>query len=157
MALSGDKDAAITYYRKALELSFSNAAALRALKVFGVADPTRLSSPLYREIIDRGAEAGLEMYKGLEKEGRAPAERVLNAVAYNCFRNGRKSEAIRLFAFNTLAFPSSSNAWESFGEAQFDAGNKELAIRMYRKSLELNPQNKNALDKLRDLGKNKDE
>jgi Flp pilus assembly protein TadD len=97
------------------------------------------------------------MDKGMEKEKRSPAEGVVHTVAYNCFRPGRKSEALRLFEFNTLAFPSSSTVWHSFVAAQFDAGNKELAIRMYRKSLELKPRNKNALDRLRDLEKNKEE
>ena len=156
LAIAGDKDSSIANYQKAIELNLNNVAALRALKTFGISDPTRLTSPLYREILDRGAEAGPKIFADLEKSGQAPGETVINAVAYNLFRNGRKSEALRLFEFNTLTFPQSWNAWDSYGEALQDTGKTELAIRSYRKSVELNPQNKTAIDKLRELEKTKD-
>ena len=156
LAIAGEKDSSIAYYRKAIELNLNNIAALRALKIFGVSDLTRLTSPLYREILDRGVEAGQKFFADMEKGGQAPKETVINAVAYNLFYNGRKSEAIRLFEFNTLIFPKSWNAWDSYGEALQDSGNIELAIRSFRKSVELNPENKNAIDKIRELEKIKD-
>jgi len=128
LAIAGDKDSSIAYYRKAIELDLNNIAALRALKIFGVSDPTLLTSPLYRAILDRGVEAGHKIFANLEKAGQAPKETVINTVAYNLLNNGRKSEALRLIEFNPLAFPNSWNAWDSYGEALRDSGNIELAI-----------------------------
>jgi cytochrome c-type biogenesis protein CcmH/NrfG len=48
-------------------------------------------------------------------------------------------------------FPSSSNAYDSLGEAYTKAGQKQLAIDSYKKSLELNPANDNAKEKLKML------
>jgi len=52
--------------------------------------------------------------------------------------------ALELFEFNTRIFPESWNAWDSLGEAHFNLGHKEEAIRAYQKSLELNPDNEAA-------------
>lgn len=48
-----------------------------------------------------------------------------------------------------MVFPASFNVYDSLAEAYMKKGNKELAIESYRKSLELNPDNVNALEKLR--------
>jgi len=59
-------------------------------------------------------------------------------------------EALRIFELNAAAYPKSSNAWDSLGEAYMTAG-KELAIQYYRKSLELDPENSNASGMLKKL------
>ena len=52
-------------------------------------------------------------------------------------------------------FPQSSNVYDSLGEAYMLNGGKELAIKNYEKSLELDPKNTNAVDMLKKLrGKN---
>ena len=45
-------------------------------------------------------------------------------------------------------FPESSNPYDSLGEAYMAAGNTELAIVNYAKSLELGPDNTNAVRQL---------
>ena len=40
--------------------------------------------------------------------------------------------------------PKSGNAYDSLGEAYMTAGKNELALKNYRKSLELDPTNSNA-------------
>ena len=65
----------------------------------------------------------------------------------------RVNEAIEVFDFMVEEFPLSSNAWDSRGEAYMKAGNKELAIENYKKSLELNPDNENAKKMLEQLQK----
>jgi CubicO group peptidase (beta-lactamase class C family) len=63
----------------------------------------------------------------------------------------RIPEAVAALRLNTELFPGSWNAFDSYGEALVKAGKKQEAIRMYRKSLELNPRNeggKKALEKL---------
>ena len=52
---------------------------------------------------------------------------------------------------NTEDFPNSSNAYDSLGEAYMDNGNKELAIKNYKRSLELNPNNVDAIEMIKRL------
>ena len=53
---------------------------------------------------------------------------------------------------NVKLFPASWNAYDSLGEAYAAAGQKDLAIQNYEKSVQLNPKNDNgkaALAKLK--------
>ena len=60
-------------------------------------------------------------------------------------------EAIVIFRVNTALYPSSFNTYDSLGEAYMKKGETERAIANYRRSLELNPDNQNAVDRLRAL------
>jgi len=71
-------------------------------------------------------------------------EQELNALGYQLLRMTKVSEAIEIFKLNVEAYPQSANTYDSLGEAYLAAGNKELAITNYKKSLELNPQNTSA-------------
>ena len=62
------------------------------------------------------------------------------------------AEAIRIFELNTEDYPQAFNPWDSLGEAHKAAGHKEEAVRAYRKSVELNPANTNAVKMLEELG-----
>jgi Flp pilus assembly protein TadD len=55
------------------------------------------------------------------------------------------------FKLNVEFNPKSWNAYDSLAEAYMQAGEKELAIANYKKSLELNPGNTNATDALKKL------
>jgi Tfp pilus assembly protein PilF len=48
-------------------------------------------------------------------------------------------------------YPNSSKAYDSLAEAYMDDGEKELAIKNYQISLQLNPGNNNAVEKLKQL------
>jgi tetratricopeptide (TPR) repeat protein len=60
-------------------------------------------------------------------------------------------EAIDLFKLNVQIYPESGNAFDSLGEAYMKSGQKQLAIESYRKSLEKDPTNANAEEKLKEL------
>ncbi|MGB0177431.1 MAG: tetratricopeptide repeat protein, partial [Owenweeksia sp.] len=45
---------------------------------------------------------------------------------------------------NVELHPEAYNPWDSYGEILLKMGRREEAIEAYEKSLELNPQNKNA-------------
>lgn len=77
----------------------------------------------------------------------------LNALGYRLLGNNRLKVAIETFKFVVSEYPESSNAYDSLGEAYMMAGEKELAIKNYEKSLELNPKNDNAKKMLEDLRK----
>jgi len=74
-----------------------------------------------------------------------------NAIANGLISYNLIKEAIEIFRITVELFPESWNAYESLGEAYMKAGNKELAIENYEKSLELNPQNTNAVEQLKKL------
>ena len=48
-------------------------------------------------------------------------------------------------------YPNASNPYDSLGEAYMTAGKKELALKNYEKSVELNPNNKNGVEMLKKL------
>jgi tetratricopeptide (TPR) repeat protein len=76
----------------------------------------------------------------------------LNDTGYELLTSGKIKEAIEVLSLNVKLFPDSWNAYDSLGEAYATAGQKDLAIQNYEKSVQLNPKNENgkaALQKLR--------
>lgn len=59
--------------------------------------------------------------------------------------------ALETFKLNTLLFPDSYNAYDSYAEALKENGKKQEAILMYQKSVQLNPQNKEGKAALQQL------
>ncbi len=66
-------------------------------------------------------------------------EAELNQYGYQLVNEKRMDEAIKMFALNTERHPESANAWDSLGEAYAMKGDKENAIKNFKKSLSLNP------------------
>ena len=93
-----------------------------------------------------------ELVQNVGPAGEA-VEKALNRYGYMFMRShGGIDEALELFKLNVRLFPESSRAWDSLGEGFMSAGNNDLAISHYEKSLALNPANENArriLEKLR--------
>lgn len=82
-----------------------------------------------------------------------PEEIQLNAFGYELLGRNRFDDALAVFAFAAEQFPNSWNAFDSLAEAQAALGRKEEAIKSYRKSLELNPENHNATEQIQRLEK----
>ena len=61
-------------------------------------------------------------------------------------------EAIDILKLNAKNYPASGSVYDSLGEAYMQSGQKQLAIDSYKKSLEKDPSNDNARQKLKDLG-----
>ena len=78
-------------------------------------------------------------------------EGVVIPWAYDLMGENHLSEATDLFKLDVQLFPGSWNAYDSLGEAYMKAAQKPLAIDNYKKSLELNPANDNAKEKLKVL------
>jgi len=105
-----------------------------------------------------GTDAVLQKYDALKRSGDAehrPPEFLLNALGYESLRNGKTDDAIRLFQKNVAEFPESSNVYDSLGEAYAAAGQKDLAIENYEKSLKLDAKNQNAVKRLNKLKEEK--
>ncbi|OFX86013.1 MAG: hypothetical protein A2W99_16595 [Bacteroidetes bacterium GWF2_33_16] len=75
----------------------------------------------------------------------------MNLLGYKYLQEEKIKEAVKLFELNTIAFPTSWNVFDSYGEALLKDGQKELAIKNYKKSLELNPSNTNAIEVLNNI------
>ncbi len=77
------------------------------------------------------------------------SESELNSLGYKLLSDGDKGSAIRIFELNTAQYPSSSNAFDSLGEAYQTAGKKDLAIKAYKRAVELDRNNLHARNMLR--------
>jgi tetratricopeptide (TPR) repeat protein len=102
----------------------------------------------------RGTAAALQRYTEIKKAKASDnevAEASLNRLGYTLLYSGHEQDAITVFQRNTQEYPQSSNVWDSLGEAYMKVGQKDLAIRNYEKSLQLNPKNENAVDMLKKL------
>jgi len=75
----------------------------------------------------------------------------LNSWGYALLQQGQKEKAIEVFKLNVVLYSDNSNAYESLAEGYEAAGNKELAIKNYERSLQLSPGNKDAGDHLKKL------
>jgi predicted alpha/beta superfamily hydrolase len=109
------------------------------------------------EIRRNGTAAGLARFQELRSQGAAPPyyfeEHEFNELGYRLLGRGRTADAIAIFKLNVGLFPDSANVYDSLAEAYMKDGRKDLAIRNYEKSLELNPENRNARDMLEKLRK----
>jgi hypothetical protein len=66
---------------------------------------------------------------------------VMNATGYRLRGANRMVDALEVFRINTEIYPDSWYTWDSLGEAQLAAGEREAGLASYRHSLALNPGN----------------
>ena len=109
---------------------------------------------LLKNILAKGAVESLREYRDWRK-GRGGAETIsenlMNRLGYDLMATRRVKDAIEVFKQNVEDFPQSSNVYDSLGEAYMRDGNKELAIKNYQRSIELDPANTNAIETLKKL------
>ncbi len=110
--------------------------------------PSRQVRKTLRQTIDeQGVEAAIARYQEL-KESEPPEafdEYTLNALGYELLRSDRIDDAIAIFRLNIEEYPDAWNPYDSLGEAYMVAGELELAIEYYERSIELNPENTNGI------------
>ena len=75
-----------------------------------------------------------------------------NSWGFELLTDHHVPEAIDVLRLNAKNYPDSGDAYDSLGEAYMQSGQKELAIDNYKKSLEKDPSNDNAREKLKELG-----
>lgn len=104
-------------------------------------------------IEDKGIDAGILQYKSIkDSESYSLSEREMNAIGYQLIGSYKLEEANKVFQLITEEFPTSSNAYDSYAESLVKLGKNDLAIKNYRKSVVLNPNNQNGIDSLKKLG-----
>ena len=133
--------------RASLDAMLAKVQALASRKSIGdvVAETTK----------EKGVEVAIRQYRELKSTQRDsydfedkyglidPADRLLRAKKFK--------EAIQILELNTEMFPRWWWTYNSLGEAYIAVGEKELAIKNYKKSLQLDPANQHAALKLKQL------
>ena len=110
------------------------------------------SQVVIRKALAGGADSVGAAYTALKTlYGALVGEQLLNGIGYDLLGSRLVDEAIVVFRLAVREFPSSSNVYDSLGEAYMTKGDKAQAIANYERSLQLNPQNDNARQKLIEL------
>ena len=90
--------------------------------------------------------ANIDWWTGLNPE---ILENNINNDGYTLLGRRELKSAFEVFKLNTLIFPKSANAWDSFAEWYYNEKKFEFAVKYYKKSLELNPNNENAINMIK--------
>jgi acetyl esterase/lipase len=109
---------------------------------------------LLRTVNEQGVAAAIKRYHELKKTEADRydfSEPELNSLGYVLLNRGQTKDAVEILKLNVELFPQAFNTYDSLAEAYAASGERDLAIKNYRKSLELNPQNTNAVEKLKEL------
>jgi dienelactone hydrolase/predicted negative regulator of RcsB-dependent stress response len=106
------------------------------------------------ELGQKGFDHAEELYAAMQKE---KSDFKLDEGAVTTWGNdlvaeNHLPEAIDVLKLNAKNNPNSANAYDSLGKAYLKAGQKQLAIDSFKKSLENDPDNENAKKELKELG-----
>ena len=103
------------------------------------------SQEIIEIILSKGLEGAMLKYK-IRPSKTDVLEYLLIRKGYEQLAQNKYDEAIGIFTMNCIANPNSYNAFDSLGEAYMNKGDKVLAIKNYKKSLQLDSTNENAKD-----------
>jgi hypothetical protein len=130
----------------------NNDPALRAILSY---TPKKELTEQLTEALDRGdvalAAKRFRDYVADPANAYVNVESAVNSFGYKLMGSNRLDQAIEIFKLNTEAYPQSANVWDSLGEAYMNKGDKELAIKNYEKSLQLDSSNANAVQIVKKL------
>ncbi|MCF6360638.1 MAG: beta-lactamase family protein [Cyclobacteriaceae bacterium] len=100
-----------------------------------------------------GIGAGLEYYTEIKGSSDYYMDvDEMNIAGYELLQSDKTEEALFIFKLNVGAFPDSFIPYDSYGEQLLVLGDTTNAIINYKKSVELNPRNKGAVNVLKGLG-----
>jgi tetratricopeptide (TPR) repeat protein len=109
------------------------------------------------EVGRQGFDHAAQVYAAMHKDNPEFKldEGAIDSWASRLISEDHLPEATELLKLNVQLNPNSGNAYDSLGEAYRKSGQKDLAIESYKKSLDKNPDNTNARDKLKQLQEGK--
>lgn len=114
-----------------------------------------LAKFMFKTIQKEGIEKGILFYKKhMDSENYYISEQELIVAGYKLLHNGNAKHAAEVFKLSIEVFPDKDNPYDSYAEALMTLGKNEEAIKNYKKSLQLNPNNNNAKKMLIKLEKN---
>jgi tetratricopeptide (TPR) repeat protein len=118
-------------------------------------EPASIGHYLYDIILFQDIDKAIEAYKRISKSSSKNSfefnEDELNSLGYQMIKENKLENAINLFKLNIEEYPNSANVYDSMGDAYRINGQINLAINNYEKSLEINPDNSNAIEMLKQL------
>ncbi|PWN63589.1 hypothetical protein C1631_021665 [Chryseobacterium phosphatilyticum] len=108
-----------------------------------------------RILLEKGAASARNELYTLKKNitDYSLSEQQFNKLGYDFLRSGKLPQALETFRINTELFPQSFNTFDSYGEALLKNKQKEKALIMYQKSVELNPDSENGKKIIQELMK----
>ncbi len=117
--------------------------------------PLKPLAMFMKEAIEKeGIEKGILFYKEhKDLDGYYVSEQELIVAGYKYLHNGNAEFAAEIFKLSIEVFPNKDNPYDSYAEALMTLGKNKEAIKNYKKSLELNPNNNNAKEMLKKLKK----
>ncbi len=80
-------------------------------------------------------------------------EGFINLLGYTYLEDDLIDKTLEVFKYNVTLYSEAWNTYDSLGEAYALAGNKDLAIENYKKSIDLNPENERGKELLAKLEK----
>ena len=107
-----------------------------------------IAETLYKIAIEKTVASAVAEYRRLTAQNSPTydfSENELNILGYQLLGMKRLKDAIEIFKLNVEMFPKSSSAFDTLGEAYLADEQKDLALANYKKAVELDPTNANAL------------
>ena len=96
---------------------------------------------------------GIQFYKtNLNNKAYYLSEDEINIISYKLLNTDRAQTAAKILILGIESFPEAFNLYDSLGEIYIALDDKEAAIKSYKKSIELNPDNTNGIRMLSSLG-----
>jgi tetratricopeptide (TPR) repeat protein len=123
-------------------------------KIETIANLTSIAEPLLKTITEKDVQSAIRQYHELraaQPDAYDFSIEELNSLAYKLFQIKKLKEAIEVLKFNVDVHPESFSVYDSLAEAYMINGDRELAIKNFEKSLELNRFNWNAVEMLKKL------
>ena len=103
----------------------------------------------FEHLMAGNIDKALAAYRQIKKEqpdNVAVSEARINGLGLGFMRAKKLPEALAYLKLNVEFYPNSWNTYDSLAEAYLANGDKELAIANYKKSLQMNPKNTNAVE-----------
>jgi CubicO group peptidase (beta-lactamase class C family) len=104
----------------------------------------------------RGIQAALHQYQTLKDSNPShltPDENTLVMLGYLLLSDKRPDDALEALKLEVREHPDYWNGYDTLAEIYMELGEKQLAIQNYEKSIELNPDNQNGMERLKELKK----
>jgi len=98
-----------------------------------------------------GPAAALQFKTWRKEYPDVNVEGTLNSLGYILAGEGRLGNALSAFRINSELYPEAWNVWDSLGEGHEMLGQVEQALKYYRKSVKINPENTHGVEKIKQL------
>lgn len=133
--------------------------AMKILEILYNGDPELPKRPVAGYLYsyyENNPEADLsDIYYRLKEEENKSflfEEADMNMLGYKFLNQGNTEKALEIFRLNIKEFSTSSNVYDSYGEALLVKGDTTKAVENYKKSVQLNPGNEHGRTVLKKLG-----